>query len=64
MVYLVSLSGARGLVEDGNTAALVLMWGIHILFLGIAVLLFNWSAVSALFARLSGFARKPVGMQS
>ena len=64
MVYLVSLSGARGLVEDGNTAALVLMWGIHILFLGIAVLLFNWSVVGALFTRLSGAARKPAGIRS
>ena len=64
MVYLVSLSGARGLVEDGNAAALVLMWGIHILFLGIAVLLFNWSTVSALFVRFSGVARKTVGVQS
>lgn len=39
IVYLVSLNAARGAVEDGKISVWLGMWGVHGVFLGIAIVL-------------------------
>lgn len=46
IIYLVMLSGARGRLEDGDIAAWPGLWGIHLLFFVIAVVLLSWDTVS------------------
>ncbi|MEZ5529703.1 MAG: LPS export ABC transporter permease LptF [Porticoccaceae bacterium] len=42
IIYLVTLNGARGMAEDGKVSAIVGLWGVHLMFCAIAVLLYNW----------------------
>ena len=51
VIYLVMLNGVRGTIEDGMTTGVVLMFGVHGLFLIIALLLIfgagGWRAIRA-----------------
>ena len=45
IVYLVMLNGARGAVEDGKLHSLLGLWGVHLLFLLIALILLGWPMI-------------------
>lgn len=45
IVYLVMLNGARGAVEDGKLHSLLGLWGVHLLFLLIALMLLAWPII-------------------
>ncbi len=45
IVYLVMLNGARGAVEDGKLHSLLGLWGVHLLFLLIALMLLVWPII-------------------
>lgn len=50
VLYLVALNGVRGVIEDGKVEPLA-MWGVHLLFLLIALLLFFLQSKARLFKR-------------
>lgn len=44
ILYLVSLNGARGMVEDNGALAGFGLWWVHVVFLGVAFVLIVWDA--------------------
>lgn len=60
IIYLVMLSGARGKLEDGDIAPYPGLWGVHLLFFLIALVLLSWdTVVRRLRARSDSSPRMP-----
>lgn len=61
LVYLGALIGARGAMESGHFPIFPGLWGVHVFFLGLALLLINWHRVQLWRQRRQQLVQAEVG---